>query len=231
MSSSKETSFVFDERYPSNVRRCADWDYWLLVPTCKVKDAVYLSFNIEPRSMGEVESLAIGRPILMPKIINDRVSLAVENLSINGGKLPIFSERHSYQDGKSILVRLDEFGHWARYVMKWVLPSEFPAKASINPITSDLTHLNEAEGGRGELTQPQDTKDFSGKERNKMLSVILAMAIDKYGYNPKANRNPASGTSRNSIKAALEKIGLEISEDTIKKYLKEAYENHKDSIK
>ncbi len=67
-------------------------------------------------------------------------------------------------------------------------------------------------------------------ERNKMLGVLLAMAIDKYGYNPSAARNSATGTKGNSIKASLEKIGLSIDADTVKKYLKESYEIHSDSI-
>ncbi|MEN9433919.1 MAG: hypothetical protein RLZZ422_1508 [Pseudomonadota bacterium] len=65
-------------------------------------------------------------------------------------------------------------------------------------------------------------KTFSPKERNSMLLVILGMAIDKYGYDPEANKNPATGSNKNSIKASLERIGVSISDDTIKKYLEEA---------
>ncbi|MEN9433941.1 MAG: hypothetical protein RLZZ422_1530, partial [Pseudomonadota bacterium] len=75
----------------------------------------------------------------------------------------------------------------------------------------------------GLTKRPPPNKPFSPKERNSMLSVILGMAIDKYGYDPEANKNPATGSNKNSIKASLERIGISISDDTLKKYLEEAF--------
>lgn len=66
----------------------------------------------------------------------------------------------------------------------------------------------------------------SVKERKMMLAVILAMAVDKYGYEPNASRSPATGKVRGSV----EKIGISVSDDTIKKYLKEAFEYHRFSF-
>ena len=78
-------------------------------------------------------------------------------------------------------------------------------------------------------SQVVDTKQ-SVKERNKMLAVILAMAKDKYDYKPDSNRNVATGEGRGSISAAMDKIGLSVDPQTVREYLKEAYEIHRDSI-
>lgn len=59
-------------------------------------------------------------------------------------------------------------------------------------------------------------------ERNIMLQIILGMAIDGYGYDPSEARNPATGNKKGSIRAALQSVGLDADEDTIRKYLTEA---------
>jgi hypothetical protein len=69
---------------------------------------------------------------------------------------------------------------------------------------------------------PLPEKPLNEKERSKMLAVILGMAMDKYGYDPQKDRNEATGENNGSIKAALDKYGLTVDVDTIRKYLKEA---------
>lgn len=61
--------------------------------------------------------------------------------------------------------------------------------------------------------------EFSRKERNKMLAVLLVMAMDKYGYDPK-KRNSAA----RKISEAAQLRGISVTDDTIKKYLNEAFE-------
>ena len=62
------------------------------------------------------------------------------------------------------------------------------------------------------------------KERNTMLRLIIGMAIDAYGYNPDNNKNSATGSNKNSISSKLQQHGINIDNDTIGKYLKEAKE-------
>jgi len=61
---------------------------------------------------------------------------------------------------------------------------------------------------------------FSDPEINSMLKMLLGMAIDAYGYDPKADRNTATGENRGSIKAYLQTIGLNIDKKTVAKFLK-----------
>jgi hypothetical protein len=90
-------------------------------------------------------------------------------------------------------------------------------RVSLNELritTADLKNLDL-------LPQKQKT-DLAERERATLLKIILGMAIDKYGYRPEEEKNPATGTNRNSIYEGLEKAGLSVNDDTIRKYLNEA---------
>ena len=78
-----------------------------------------------------------------------------------------------------------------------------------------------------------ENKKESPKERNKMLGVILAMAMDKYGYNPKDKTNKATGTSstRGSIAYGAAELGINVNEGTVKKYLEQGYVFYRENMK
>ncbi|MGZ5009387.1 MAG: hypothetical protein ACXV74_00330 [Methylobacter sp.] len=58
-------------------------------------------------------------------------------------------------------------------------------------------------------------------ERNTMLKLIIGMAIDAYGYDLTSNRNSLTG-DKNGLSAKLQRQGINISDDTIRKYLNQA---------
>lgn len=66
----------------------------------------------------------------------------------------------------------------------------------------------------------QSEKPLKTRERETALKMILAMAIEGYGYDPKASK---SGTAT-EIADDLAKLGLNLDADTIRKWLKEAIE-------
>jgi len=55
-----------------------------------------------------------------------------------------------------------------------------------------------------------------------LLKYLLAMAIDKYGYDPNRYGNPTAGR----VVLAMEKIGLKSDDGTVSSYLKWAVEEH-----
>ena len=61
--------------------------------------------------------------------------------------------------------------------------------------------------------------------------MILGMAVSKYGYQGDAPRNNATGTNRDSIASDLEKSGIGLDPDTIRRYLKEAWGKYGDIVK
>jgi len=60
--------------------------------------------------------------------------------------------------------------------------------------------------------------------------MILGMAIVKYGYEGTKERNTATGGKKGSIQFDLDQLGLKLSEDTIRKFIKEADKNFQDRI-
>ena len=54
--------------------------------------------------------------------------------------------------------------------------------------------------------------------------IIYSVACEKFGYNPEAKKNIATGGGPYSIKATVENAGLEIDEDTVRNTLQEATE-------
>ncbi|HAU1490447.1 TPA: hypothetical protein F8S49_11365 [Legionella pneumophila] len=64
---------------------------------------------------------------------------------------------------------------------------------------------------------------LSDSERVSLYKMILAMAKEKYDYDPKKSRNNATGGNKYSIKAGAERLGYAIDEDTIRTHLLNAH--------
>lgn len=69
-----------------------------------------------------------------------------------------------------------------------------------------------------------ETDELGTSERKTLLRLILGMAMQKYGYDPKAERNTATGTNSGSIAHDLQKAGFPMDTQTIRKYLAVATE-------
>jgi len=63
-------------------------------------------------------------------------------------------------------------------------------------------------------------KEVSTRERDTLYKIIIGMAIRGYAYKPKAQRNNAIA----DIVRDLEHLGIPVSDDTVRKYIKEAAE-------
>jgi len=66
----------------------------------------------------------------------------------------------------------------------------------------------------------ENPDQMDGREKVSMSKLIAAMAIDCYGYDPRAKRSDIP----NEIQGIADRLGLEISGDTIRKYLKKGSE-------
>lgn len=69
-----------------------------------------------------------------------------------------------------------------------------------------------------DLFEDKNSKSLSDKERTSLLKMVIGMAIEGYGYDPKARRSPIAG----EIASALQLRGISLDEDTVRKWLKEA---------
>ena len=67
-------------------------------------------------------------------------------------------------------------------------------------------------------TIPPTGKSLSIREQNNLLKIVKSIAVQKYRYDPKAEKSPATA----NILSALELQGFSMSADTVRKYLKMA---------
>ncbi len=103
------------------------------------------------------------------------------------------------------------------------LPADCLVCISMTNIQSFLTRIS------GSTDQRRD-ETIGDLERSSLLKMVLGMAISKYGYQPTALRNLATGENRGSINADLQRIGLSLDADTIRKFLTEANTRFGDDI-
>lgn len=77
--------------------------------------------------------------------------------------------------------------------------------------------LDEIESLRAENVRLQ-ANDLGTRERETLLKIIIGMAVEGYRYDPNAKRNIAVS----EIVKDLEALGVAVSDDTVRKYLKSA---------
>jgi hypothetical protein len=67
---------------------------------------------------------------------------------------------------------------------------------------------------------PSKKESLSTRERNSLLTLVVGMAMAWHGYDPWKPRNKAAS----DIASELQRVGLSLSDDTIRAYLQEARE-------
>lgn len=63
-----------------------------------------------------------------------------------------------------------------------------------------------------------EDKPLGQRERDTLLKLVIGMAMKGYAYDPLAKKSPTPG----EIESDLLKLGINVSDDTIRRYLKEA---------
>ncbi len=89
-------------------------------------------------------------------------------------------------------------------------------EATISDRSNELESLREALSVLKDL----EKQEVGSRERTTLYTMIIAMAMDGYGYDPRAERSP---TSR-EIVDAVAKLDLSISDETVRSKLKDATE-------
>jgi hypothetical protein len=108
----------------------------------------------------------------------------------------------------------------AEEIVKW----DGASGAAVSADRARIAHLEAqlAEVTAGTNAHSLKCKDESPtigtRERETMLKLIIGMAMKGYSYNPKAKRSDRI----NDIVCDLEKCGVKLSDDTVRRYLREA---------
>lgn len=91
-----------------------------------------------------------------------------------------------------------------------------------------IVHLQEQnEALKRGIHSQKESKPLHTKERETLLKMIIGMAIDAYGYDPKTNRSPIP----REIADILTEKEMPLDPDTVRKWLKEAAELLPQSLK
>jgi hypothetical protein len=80
---------------------------------------------------------------------------------------------------------------------------------------------SELEAFIGRIGEPNSSKEkpLSGSERDSLLKLVVVMAVKGYGYDPFSTKK---STTVSEIESDLAQLGIALTDDTIRKYLKEA---------
>jgi hypothetical protein len=136
----------------------------------------------------------------------------------------------------------DETLKWAREqqdkTLKWAKDQNAKAleagKSMVDQVLADMgvlvsqrdeiiAELNqkiaEMQGARASTPVASD-EALKPKSRQSLLKLVLGMALDGYGYDPKDKRSPIP----KELADALSGKGISIDEDTVRKWLKEAFD-------
>ncbi len=180
----------------------ADFDHWGRSEFLSVDEIVWLSVGLEPSA-----DLA------------DRIKPYNKyGNSLELGRVETYMSRH-----KEIIRRKFDpydFGDKPRYqgLHAWIKEVSLDVHPEFLRII-DKERLVDAT--RPELREEvTGGPDLDGREKNSMLKLIVAMAIDGYRLDPSARRSEIP----NEIQGAADRLGLELSSNTIRKYLKQGAE-------
>ena len=93
--------------------------------------------------------------------------------------------------------------------------------AQINDLNGECTRLRgELEALKSQRAIPAEAKPLSTRERDSLLKLVIGMAVNGYGFQPRAARSPVPS----DVAGDLEQLGIGLDVDTVRKYLKEGAE-------
>ena len=188
------------------VMKKAAWNHWSQMRTARLWECVALSLNIDPRTTSleflksRPHSYDLDRQFLRERAeFQSRLDIALSH----DGHDPLLEPDHRYPSEPHSEFRLAEFAAWAMS-FNWPIPHEMAELA-------ESAEKAEAKVEQGALHP---------RERDTLLKLVIGMAMDSYRYDPAAPRSKVPA----EIAADLEKKGITVTDDTIRKWLKQAAE-------
>lgn len=206
-----------------------DWTYWQQLNGVKVWEACLLSLGANPSSIPTE---------FKPLFHTDREQAAVVVQSL----FPNLKGKRDYQKRLQIISGHLVLPEWFTLLSKigtnknlWeIYLPEFSAwaKAKNVEIPIELAEISASQAPQMPTTlqpevipavvipavpEPPPEKKFGACERDNLLRVVAGMGIKGYRYDAKASKNPAT----KEIADDLAELGVQLSEDSIRKYLQE----------
>lgn len=198
-----------------------DWHSWKQFRGVKVWEACLLSVNADPsRIMKEfVSGFYQPQPLIFYDIFrssfrdNNGHNEYLRRLRLVCGYLEqadsfnLVSKNESNQNLWE--VHLSEFAAWTQ-------------KIGLD-VPEEMRKIAAAPSSLASTNQSTDTpivaaeKPLGNRERDNLLRVVIGMAVAGYRYDTSAAKNPAFRDIMND----LERLGIEVSDDTVRKFLRD----------
>jgi hypothetical protein len=199
-------------------RTFPDYDYWSKAAFFSIDELLWLSVGLEP--LPEFATALEERPGGSQKRHHVVVYLLAQLELFRRGLDPNHYERR--HTPKSIL-------EWANLVEHQLHPGfrrileKMVKRAAASKLDASLASVSQ-DGTSGGEVQPEgatafiasDPKRFDPRERRGMAKLLVALAIEQFGYDPTSKRGPIP----KELEDIALRLGLEISQQTILKYLR-----------
>lgn len=202
----------------------ADFDYWSRMPHWTLDEALALSFGKAP----EVVSWKVVQP-----------HIQVSQFARNYARRRELAVRALQWKQLSDPVLPGIFITWAKRT-QFEFPTELEAAvaangqviedwkslydklcASINERIGECTRLRrELEALKSQRAISAEAKPLLTRERDSLLKLVVGMAVQGYGFQPREARSPVPS----EIASDLNQLGIGLDVDTVRKYLKEGAE-------
>ncbi|WP_435258092.1 hypothetical protein ACSBLW_18620 [Thioclava sp. FR2] len=182
-----------------------DLPYWSAFKSVSLDHAVFLSLGHEPRK-SNFDSIckAYGRSDEEDAVLyflEDRRELIANAMGCDS-------------EDSNATVELKAFFDWVEETRLPIDPAFYEAlRARFRPtsLEAEIEPVTDAPVG------DPDNRRIDTRERNSLAKLITAMAIDAYGYDPGAARGPIP----KELEGIAAQLGLEITADTIRKFLRD----------
>lgn len=183
-------------------KHLADFEHWAKHEFLSLDEVVWLSVGLEP---------------------DDSFIASIKEYDERGNKQKLdevttYMSRHReiirrkfdpYKQGHR--PKFDELFEWITEVNLTVHSGFLELVSNRAAATSQVTQIELPESGQSKL---------DGRERASMVKLIAAMAIDAYGFDPTEKRSDIP----NEIQGIADRLGLNLTAKTIRKYLRDGSE-------
>lgn len=184
----------FPEKFP------AKFDHWAKAAFFTMDEAVWLSLGLEP--VTELDRLL--KPAGRTSVADSAASKFVkDHFMLFARELNPHHHKGSFQ---------------ASTILTWINRVEL----EVHPGYRRMLELMVNRASKDDMTPipaqgqtPAKDEKVEGREKTSLAKLLLAMAITEYGYDPTARRSPIP----REIQDIAARLGLEVSQDTIRHYL------------
>lgn len=179
----------------------ADFGYWSGMPHYSRNEALCLSLGVEPKYITDKDIQAY-RDASQNRMMSPQIGYLLRRADL----IDRTFSGAIYRDN----IKPEEILGWVE-AKNIEVHEEFPSMLRVAATPNVHDRLNRGKQGKLKVEGPLDHR-----EKIKMAKIITAIAITEYGYKPNAKKSPIP----KEIEDITAKLGIVVTDDTVRRYLK-----------